>query len=87
MIGIETEAEVVTNDGRIDAVIELPDHIFIFEFNLDGTVDEALAQIRKKEYFQKYWLKRKSIQCVGVNFDTKSRTISAWDIEEIDPAL
>ena len=28
-------AEVQTNDGRIDAVVELSEHIYLFEFKLD----------------------------------------------------
>jgi len=46
MIGYRASAEVQTNDGRIDAVVEVPDHIYIFEFKLDKDPDEALKQIR-----------------------------------------
>ncbi|MEZ4664613.1 MAG: AAA family ATPase [Caldilineaceae bacterium] len=82
MIGIETEAEVVTNHGRIDAVVEFEDQLFIFEFKLNGNAEAALAQIRQKEYFQKYWLKGKRIFLIGANFDTATRTVSEWLVEE-----
>lgn len=83
MIGIEVEAEVVTNRGRIDAVVVLDDHIFLFEFKLNGTAAAALAQIQKKEYFQKYWLVGKPMTCVGANFDTATRAVTEWDSEEL----
>lgn len=85
MIGIETEAEVVTNDGRIDTVVMMDDHIFLFEFKLNGSAMAALAQIKEKEYFQKYWLTGKPITCVGANFDTTKRTVSEWESAEITP--
>ncbi len=65
MIGIETEAEVVTNNGRIDTVVVLDDHIYLFEFKVDGSAPAALAQIKQKEYSAKYWLSGRPITGVG----------------------
>jgi len=48
------EVEVLTNDGRIDAVAEVPDRIFLFEFKLDQNATKALDQIKKHKYYQKY---------------------------------
>jgi hypothetical protein len=45
----------------------------------------TLAQIKQKEYFQKYWLSGRAITCVGANFDTATRTVSAWESEAILP--
>ena len=78
LLGVRISAEVKTNRGRIDAVIELHDDIFIFEFKLDGTTDDALEQIRDTEYAQKYRLKGKPITLVGANFDSKQRKIVDW---------
>lgn len=85
MVGIETEAEVVTNDGRIDAIVVVADHIFLFEFKLNGSAAAALAQIKQKQYFQKYWLAGKAITCVGANFNTETRTVDVWESEAIAP--
>jgi hypothetical protein len=46
LLGLRIDAEVSTNRGRIDAVVELPDHLFLFEFKLDRSADEALTQIK-----------------------------------------
>jgi hypothetical protein len=78
MIGLRIEAEVTTNEGRIDAVIALPDHLFLFEFKLDGSVDEALSQIREHHYYQKYRLHPKPIIMVGATFDSKLRKVTEW---------
>ena len=78
MIGVQIDAEVNTNRGRIDAVVELSEHIFIFEFKLDRSAKEALQQIKEREYYQKYRLKGKSITLVGANFDSTLRKVSEW---------
>jgi hypothetical protein len=78
LLGMRIDAEVMTNEGRIDAVIELPDSIFLFEFKVDSTALEALKQIKKNDYYQKYRLSPKSLILVGVNFDSEQRKISDW---------
>ncbi|MEM7132579.1 MAG: AAA family ATPase [Chloroflexota bacterium] len=78
LIGLVVDAEEKTNQGRIDAVIEVDDHIYIFEFKLDDSAEAALAQIKEKEYFKKYWLKEKPITLIGANFNSGKRTIDDW---------
>jgi len=84
LIGLSIHAEVETNQGRIDAVIELADRVVIFEFKLDGTVDKALEQAKKSKYYQKYQDSGREIELVGVNFDSKKRTVDSWKSETID---
>ena len=83
MIGFRTEAEVQTNTGRIDAVIELADHIYLFEFKLDKSAEEALKQIKTHKYYQKYQRRGKAITCIGANFNMKTRTVDDWKKEEM----
>jgi len=78
---VRIKTEIETNDGRIDAVIELADHIFLFEFKLDGTKEEALKQIRDHDYARKYRLQGKPITLVGANFSSGKRTIIEWKDE------
>ena len=79
LIGLEINAEVRTNQGRIDAVIEMDDALYIFEFKLDGETAVALAQIREKKYFAPYLLKNKTIHLIGVNFNMERRAVAAWE--------
>ena len=78
LIGLRIEAEVKTNQGRIDAVVELKDRIFLFEFKLDSDAETALQQIKSNEYHQKYQLKGKPMILVGVNFDSEKRKVTEW---------
>ena len=75
MLGTRINTEVKTNDGRMDAVITTDTHIYIFEFKLDKSAKEAVAQIKKKEYYNKYLLDKKELVLVGVNFSSKTGMI------------
>lgn len=79
LIGLEIQAEVRTNQGRIDAVIETAETVFIFEFKLGGSPAEALAQIRERKYFAPYLSKQKVIYLVGINFDISQREVTGWE--------
>jgi hypothetical protein len=81
LLGSRIEAEVSTNEGRIDAVIEDTDRIFLFEFKLDATAEEALTQIKDNHYYQKYQLHGKPITLIGANFDSKERKVTGWKTE------
>ena len=84
LIGAQVRAEDRTNNGRIDAVIETPSHIFIYEFKLHASAESALEQIKEKEYFQKFLLKNKIILLVGVQFDMDTRNIKSWTSSTLD---
>jgi len=86
LIGAMTEAEVSTNIGRIDAVVKTASVIFIFEFKLNGTAEEALAQIRQKRYFEPYLDDGRPITLVGVEFSRATRNIGEHRIEPLDSA-
>lgn len=81
LIGLNVNSEVKTNQGRIDAVIELVNHIFLFEFKLDGQAEEALQQIKETDYAQKYQLEGKPLTFIGATFDSQKRQVVAWQSE------
>ncbi len=83
LIGIYVRTEVKTNTGRIDAVIELADRIYIFEFKLDGTAAAALAQINTKGYYERFLTEGKPITLVGANFDAQARNVTEWLTEMV----
>ena len=82
LLGFNIEAESCTNDGRIDAVVQTEDHIYLFEFKLDKD-DSALSQIKEKEYFKKYLLSSKKITLIGVNFDSEKGQLIDWQTEDV----
>ncbi|MBP7284153.1 MAG: ATP-binding protein [Leptospiraceae bacterium] len=81
LLGFKISTEVKTNLGRVDAVVE-SNSIYIFEFKLSGTKEEALAQIKTKKYYEKYLNKGKDIYLVGVEF--KDRNLGEYISEKFE---
>ncbi|MCB1189545.1 MAG: ATP-binding protein [Leptospiraceae bacterium] len=80
LLGFKIATEVKTNIGRIDAVVESKS-VYIFEFKLNRTKEEALEQIKSKRYYEKYVSRGKPIYLVGVEF--KDRNIGEYIIERL----
>ena len=78
----ETLIEKQNSHGRADIVVEVPDYVYIFEFKLDGSADEALAQIETKGYAEPYLADARSLYKIGVNITTETRTITEWKVIE-----
>ncbi len=75
LLGYQLEAEVSTNIGRIDCVLQTQNTIYIIEFKLNDSCEAALKQIQDKQYAQKYQHSGKEIVLLGVEFDQDSRNI------------
>ncbi len=82
MLGEKMEVEVHTVDGRIDSVLHTDKKIYVIELKLNGSADEAMRQIDDKDYVAKYALSGIPVIKVGINFDSKTKTISDWKIVE-----
>lgn len=83
LLGYFIQVEVCTNIGRIDAVIELSTTIYIIEFKLNDTVDEAIKQIEEKKYADPYLQKGKKLILIGVAFDMEKRNIQEWKMKDV----
>ena len=63
-------------------VVKTSDYIYILEFKLDKTADEALQQIEDKQYAKSFGQDSRHIYLIGVNFSTKTRRIDGWKMVE-----
>ena len=78
LMGQFTEAEVRSSHGRADAVVKTRDTVYVFEFKLNGTAEEALRQIDTGDYLIPYQLSGKRLVKVGVEFSKETRNISRY---------
>lgn len=83
LIGYYTKLEYHTSVGRIDLVLETDKYIYVMEFKLDGTAQEAIDQINRKHYSDAFMHKGKKIFKVGVNFSSATRSIDRWIVETL----
>ena len=80
LIGSVVEAETRTNRGRIDAVVKTPTDIFVFEFKLHGSAQDALDQIRENGYMEPYRDDPRRLTAIGVAFNQDDRNLDQWII-------
>lgn len=81
LCGIYTRAEYHTSEGRIDMTMETPDYVYIWEFKYEKSAQEALDQIKEKNYAEPFKASGKKIALVGVNFCHKKRGIEDHKVE------
>jgi hypothetical protein len=69
------------SEGRVDCIIETPGYIYIFEFKLDGTAEDALQQISDKGYARPYEADGRQLYRIGVSFSSETGTIADWKVQ------
>ena len=82
-IGMFIESEPHLSHGRADVVVQTPQYIYIFEFKFNKTAEEAMVQIKKNSYADKYRATEKPIFGIGVNFNEEKRQIDGWLVETL----
>ena len=75
LVGFYTQVEYHTSKGRIDLVLQTDKLIYVMEFKLDGTAEEALQQIHDKHYALPFASDRRKLFKIGVNFSAETRNI------------
>ena len=83
LFGAIADVELHTSAGRVDMAMILKGHLYLFEIKLNGTAEEALAQIDRKRYADRFALSALPLTKVGINFitDRERRGIDTWIIE------
>jgi hypothetical protein len=81
LMGLYVKAEYHTSEGRIDLVLQTNDYTYVMEFKLNGTAEEALAQINDKNYALPFAVDNRKLVKVGVNFSSATRNIDRWLVE------
>ena len=81
LMGQFTEAEVRSTRGRADAMVKTPKYVYVFEFKLNGTAEEAMKQIDEKGYLIPYQKDHREIIKIGVEFSAETRNINRWLVE------
>jgi hypothetical protein len=75
-------AEVRNSTGATDVTITTPGYVYVVELKIDSTPEVALNQIDEKQYAVPYMEGSRTVYKIGVNFSTKTRTISDWKVVE-----
>ncbi len=85
--GCRVASEDSTAIGRIDLTVEKEKSIYVMELKVDGSAEEALRQIRDRDYAGKYidYSRRHglALHTVGISFLSGRRCIEEWKEEII----
>ena len=73
-----TLIEKQNSKGRADIIVESDNDIYIFEFKLDGSAEEALKQIEEQQYALPYLNDGRTVHKIGVNISSLTRTVDSW---------
>lgn len=78
LAGLYTKVEYHTSRGRIDLVLQTTDYVYVMEFKLDGSAEEAMQQIVERQYALPFAKDPRKVFCIGVNFSSDTRNIDRW---------
>jgi hypothetical protein len=71
---LQANAEIPTNDGRMDIVIETSGEIFIVEIKFNKPAAEGLQQIKNKDYAKKFRAQGLKLTAVGLSISLEHST-------------
>ena len=78
--------EVQNGKGRSDAVVWERGAVYIFEFKMDGSAEDALKQIDSKDYpisYKNEQLNGRKIVKIGLNYSSAEEQLTDWKISEV----
>ena len=81
LAGLYTRVEYHTSRGRIDMVVQTADYVYVMEFKLDGSAEQALQQIEEKQYALPFAADARKVFRIGVNFSSETRNIDRWIVQ------
>ena len=81
LMGLYVQAEYRTSRGRIDLLVGTDKYVYIIELKLDGSAEEALAQINEKDYALPFAVDGREIVKIGANITTETRNLERWVVE------
>lgn len=72
------QAEYHTFEGGMNMLLKTADCIYILEFKIDGTAEEAIQQIEEKQYATSFKTDSRPLFKIGLNISSKTHGIGRW---------
>ncbi|MGB0524562.1 MAG: AAA family ATPase [Flammeovirgaceae bacterium] len=83
LIGVHIQSEVHVAKGRLDSIIQADHAVYIFEFKVNDSAENAIEQIKKQGYVQPYLGQAKPVYAIGASFNTELKEVDSWLVEEL----
>ena len=69
-----------TSDGRIDMLVETGRYVYVMEYKVNGSAQEAMDQIESKQYALPWAADGRQVIKIGANFSTTERRLTQFVI-------
>ena len=79
--GFDIVAEDSGSRGRADMTVRFGGQVYLFEFKTGEPEGRALAQLRERDYAEKYRHRGEPIHLIGVEFSREDRNIAGFAVE------
>lgn len=70
--------------GRVDLVLWIGAHIFVFEFKMNDSCESAIDQIDTNQYIEPWHCGETKITKCAATFSAKDRTLKDWKFVEVE---
>jgi len=80
-LDLYVHSEITKHKGRLDLSVETDDFLYIMEFKLDEPAENAIEQIKNRDYIKSYINSPKKIYLVGISFSKTERNVATWKSE------
>ena len=77
-LNLNIQAETSKHKGRLDLLAATKDFLYLMEFKLNDTAQNALTQIKSSQYALSYKNSPKRIFLVGIGFSKEERKIKRF---------
>ena len=68
-------------DGYIKFALLTGSYVYVMEFKLDGSAEQALQQIEDKQYALPFAKDSRTVYKIGANFSSGTRNIDRWIVK------
>jgi hypothetical protein len=82
-LGLDISVEDATHQGRVDMSLRFNGQVWLFEFKVVELSPEgkALAQLKAKNYAEKYKNRGEPIHLIGIEFSKEMRSVVGFEVE------
>lgn len=84
-LGMNVQAEDITNKGRIDLSLRFGEDVYLFEFKVvqDKAEGKALQQLIDRAYADKFREQNVAVTLIGIEFSKTERNVVGFDIQQV----
>lgn len=83
-MGYQVRTEPHIAKGRVDLVLWIGTHVFVFEFKMNDSCESAIDQIDTKQYIEPWHYGETKITKCAARFSAKDRTLIEWKFKEVE---